>query len=81
MGAVLGFDVSDNGNYTIAGNFKRGNDLVGQGDGVDAAVVLDADAAHPLWAGHIDSSEESPRLGAGRRRCRQKTGLVLLAGM
>jgi hypothetical protein len=56
-GAALGFDVPEDGRYMIGGAFQRANSYPNAGDGVDAAVILDTDAAHPLWAGHIASSD------------------------
>jgi alpha-tubulin suppressor-like RCC1 family protein/serine/threonine protein kinase len=51
--AALGFNVSADGQYTISGTFQRAYTDPVAGDGVDAAVILDTDAAHPLWAEHI----------------------------
>jgi hypothetical protein len=51
--AALGFNVSADGQYAISGAFQRAYTDPVAGDGVDAAVILDTDAAHPLWAEHI----------------------------
>jgi len=59
--AALGFDVPEDGPYAISGTFQRANSSSVAGDGVDAAVILDTDAAHPLWAGHIAAREPAPR--------------------
>jgi alpha-tubulin suppressor-like RCC1 family protein len=59
--AALGFNVSDEGEYTINGAFQRANTYLGAGDGVDVAVMLDTDAAHPLWAGHITSTDPAQK--------------------
>jgi hypothetical protein len=55
--AALGYDVSENGEYTVRGAFQRANTYLEAGDGVDVAVILDTDAADPLWAEHISSRD------------------------
>ena len=59
--AALGFNVSADGQYTISGAFQRAYTDPAAGDGVDAAVILDTDAAHPLWAEHIAPREAVKR--------------------
>jgi hypothetical protein len=56
-GAAVGFNAPEDGRFVIGGAFQRANTYPGAGDGVDAAVILDTDAAHPLWAGHIAQSD------------------------
>jgi len=55
--AALGYNVSEDGPYTIRGAFQRADTYLEAGDGVDVAVILDTDAAHPLWAEHISSRD------------------------
>jgi hypothetical protein len=56
-GASVGFNVAEDGQYTISGAFQRAYTFLGAGDGVDVAIILDTDSAHPLWAAHIDSHD------------------------
>ena len=47
--AALGFNVPADAQYTIGGAYQRASTSVGIGNAVVAAVVVGADAAHPLW--------------------------------
>ncbi len=52
-GAALAYNAAAEGDYTIHGAFQRAYDFPLAGDGVDVAVILGIDDAHPLWAAHI----------------------------
>lgn len=58
-GAAVGFNVGADGTYTITGAFQRAYSVLGAGDGVDLAIILDSDVARPLWASHIDPRDAS----------------------
>jgi hypothetical protein len=53
--ASLGYDVPTDGQYTVSGVFQRANPSLESGHDVDVAVILDTDAARPLWEEHISS--------------------------
>ncbi len=56
-GASLAFDVTADGEYTISGAFQRPLPSVGSANGLDVAVILDTDAANPLWVEQISSAQ------------------------
>jgi alpha-tubulin suppressor-like RCC1 family protein len=56
-GAALGYNAVADGDYTIHGAFQRAYDFPLAGDGVDVAIILNTDDAHPLWAAHIASDQ------------------------
>ncbi len=58
-GAALGYDVATDGHYAIGGAFQRANNSPGAGDGVDVAIFVDDDDAHPLWTKHIGSFDNA----------------------
>jgi alpha-tubulin suppressor-like RCC1 family protein/serine/threonine protein kinase len=58
-GAALGYDVRTDGQYAIRGAFQRANNSPGAGDGVDVAIFVNDDDAHPLWTRHIGSFDNA----------------------
>jgi len=55
--ASVGFDVTADDQYTVSGAYRWASVYRSSGYGVDFAVILDADAAHPLYDGHFGSGD------------------------
>jgi alpha-tubulin suppressor-like RCC1 family protein/serine/threonine protein kinase len=70
-GAALGYNAAADGDYSIRGSFQRAYDFPLAGDGVDVAVVLDIDDAHPLWAAHIAADQMAKQPFAVRAALRR----------
>lgn len=80
--ASLRFDVTADGQYKISGAFQRSNSNPDAGDGVDAAIFLDGDDNHPLWAKHIptDNLASQPFPVKAQLRRSQVVRLVVFSG-
>ncbi|HUJ22140.1 MAG TPA: hypothetical protein VLX58_11490, partial [Bryobacteraceae bacterium] len=66
--ASLGFNVTADDQYTISGVFQRASGSHGSRYEVDVAIILDTDAAHPLWDEHIDPRDRSKKIFYIRKR-------------